>query len=294
MKREWLAAIAILLTLGRSALREVEQSAEREIRQRVGGGDFRVRIEPDGVDGLLHGRLKRLTVSASHFTLNGLPFTLEEHRPRTGWIKQFILRLHDVSLRGLRAERVYAEIPDVRYDRRLATRKRIFRLSATGVGHAEIVVLQDDLAAYIQRKYAPYVREVQVQITPSETRIRGVALFFGSAVRFFATGQLVPRDGRFLDLAEARIEIEGAELPPTAVESLRQWLNPLIDADRDLGIPDGLYVEEVLSEEGQMRARGRASIPRDIRPRPTPPEKPAHPAQSDRSDKSDLSDKSDG
>ncbi|MEN3001536.1 MAG: DUF2993 domain-containing protein [Armatimonadota bacterium] len=262
MKREWLAVLAILLTLGRGALREVEKTAAREIRQRVGGGDIRVHIEPDGVDGLMQGRLKRLTVDASHFTLDGLPFTLEEHRPKTGWIKRFVMRLHDVSLRGLRAEWVYAEIPDVRYDRRLALRKRIFRLSATGVGHAEIVVLQGDLAAYIRRKYAPHIREVQVEITPTETRVSGAALFLGSEVRFQATGQLTPREGRFLDLAEAQIEIEGAELSPAAVEMMRQWLNPLIDADRDLGLPDGLYVEEVISEQGQMRARGKAHIPR--------------------------------
>lgn len=262
MKREWLAVLAILLTLGRGAIREVEKTAAREIRQRVGGGDIRVRIEPDGVDGLIQGRLKRLTVDASHFTLDGLPFTLEEHRPKTGWIKLFIMRLHDVSLRGLRAEQVYAEIPDVRYDRRLAMRKRIFRLSNTGVGYAEIVVLQGDLAAYIRRKYAPYLREVRVEITPTETRVYGVALFLGSEVCFRATGQLVPREGRFLDLADARIEIEGAELSPAAVEMMRQWLNPLIDADRDLGISDGLYVEQVISERGQMRARGKASIPR--------------------------------
>lgn len=262
MKREWLAVLAILLTLGRGALREVEKTAAREIRQRVGGGDIRVRIEPDGVDGLMQGRLKRLTVDASHFTLDGLPFTLEEHRPKTGWIKRFVMRLHDVSLRGLRAEWVYAEIPDVRYDRRLALRKRIFRLSATGVGHAEIVVLQGDLAAYIRRKYAPHIREVQVEITPTETRVSGSARFLGSEVRFQATGQLAPREGRFLDLAEAQIEIEGAELSPAAVEMMRQWLNPLIDADRDLGLPDGLYVEEVISEQGQMRARGKAHIPR--------------------------------
>jgi hypothetical protein len=118
------------------------------------------------------------------------------------------------------------------------------------------------LAAYIRRKYAPYVREVQVEITPTETRVYGSALFLGSELRFRAIGQLTPREGRYLDLASARIELEGTELPPAAVETLRQWLNPLIDADRDLGLYDGLYVETVMSESGQMRALGKAAIPR--------------------------------
>mgnify|MGYP000363990818 FL=1 len=81
MRREWLALFAIVLTLGRGAIREVEKSAAREIRQRIGSGAFTVKLEPDGVDGLAQGRLKTLTVDARDFTLDGLPFTLEPERP---------------------------------------------------------------------------------------------------------------------------------------------------------------------------------------------------------------------
>jgi hypothetical protein len=63
VRREWLALFAIVLTLGRGAIREVEKSAAREIRQRIGDGAFTVKLEPDGVDGLAQGRLKTLTVA---------------------------------------------------------------------------------------------------------------------------------------------------------------------------------------------------------------------------------------
>ncbi len=70
MRREWLALFAIVLTLGRGAIREVEKSAAREIRQRIGDGAFTVKLEPDGVDGLAQGRLKRSlsTHATSHST----------------------------------------------------------------------------------------------------------------------------------------------------------------------------------------------------------------------------------
>jgi hypothetical protein len=173
VRREWLALFAIVLTLGRGAIREVEKSAAREIRQRIGDGAFTVKIEPDGIDGLAQGRLKTLTVDARDFTLDGLPFTLEPERPRSGRIKQFIMRMTNASLRGLRAERAIAVIPEVYYDKSLAIRKRIFRLSATGIGACEIVVNETDLAAYILRKYAPYIREVSVQITAEQTTRAG-------------------------------------------------------------------------------------------------------------------------
>jgi len=261
VRREWLALFAIILTLGRGAIREIEKNAAREIRQRIGNGTFTVRIEPDGVDGLAHGRLKTLTVLACDFTLNGLPFTLEPERPPSGRIKQFVMEMTNANLRGLRAERAIAIIPEVYYDKSLALRKRIFRLSATGIGACEIVVSETDLAAYIVRKYAPYIREVAVQITPNQTTVQGVASLFVGEVRFKAIGTLAPRDGRYLDLAEVQIEIEGANLPPESANLLRQFLNPIIDIERDLGLYDGLAIDTVISEPGKMRARGMVWIP---------------------------------
>lgn len=262
MRREWLALIAIVLTVGRGVLREVEKTAAREIRQRIGNGVIQVTIEPDGVDGLLHGRLRRLTVQARDFTLDGLPFTLEPERPQSGHIKQFVLQMENARLRGLRAEYAYAIIPDLYYDKGLAIAKRIFRLSATGIGACEIVVNERDLAAYIQTKYARSIREVAVQISPEQTVVQGTALLLGSEVRFYATGKLAPRDGRYLDLAEVSLQIEGTSLPPQTTELLRQFLNPIIDIDRDLGLYDGLAVDVVQSEMGKMRALGRAWIPK--------------------------------
>lgn len=262
MRREWLALFAIVLTLGRGVVREIEKSAAREIRERIGDGVFTVKITPDGVDGLAQGRLKTLTVQARDFTLNGLPFTLEPERPQSGRIKQFVLRMENAHLRGLRAESARAVIPEVYYDKSLALSKRIFRLSATGVGACEIVVNERDLAAYIIRKYAPYIREVAVQITPEQTTVQGVAALFVGEVRFKAVGRLTPRDGRYLDLADVQIQIEGANLPPESTELLRQFLNPIIDIERDLGLYDGLAVDSVVSEAGKMRALGRVWIPR--------------------------------
>ncbi|MCS7190759.1 MAG: LmeA family phospholipid-binding protein [Fimbriimonadales bacterium] len=275
MRREWLAVIAILLTVGRSAVREIEKTAAREIQQRIGGGEFQIKIKPD-LGGLPQGRIQTLTVYARNFTLNGLPFTLEPERPKSGVIRQFVLRMENANLRGLRAETAAASIPDVYYDRSLALSRRIFRLSATGVGACEIVVNEADLAAYIARKYAPAVRQVQVQIAPEQTTVQGVAFLLANEVRFRAVGKLAPRDGRYLDLAEVQIEIEGTNLPPESANLLRQFLNPIIDIDRDLGLYDGLAVDHVVSEPGRMKAIGRVWIPRSRESGILYPEVPNH------------------
>lgn len=260
MKREWVAVIAIVLTLGRGAVREVEKTAAREIQQRI-GGKVSVRIELDGARGLTEWKIRKLTVNAESFTLDGFPFTLETERPKSGHIRRFVMHLRDANLHGLRAESAWAEIPDIYYDRQLALRRRIFRLSATGIGPAEIVVHQAELANYIRRKYAPYIREATVEISPTRTQIEGMMVLLSGTVRFRAVGVLQPREGRYLDLASAQIEIEGTALPPETVEQLRRWLNPIIDVERDLGIYDGLQVDSVLSETERMRALGKAWIP---------------------------------
>ena len=100
-----------------------------------------------------------------------------------------------------------------------------------------------------------------MQITAEQTTVQGVAALFVGEVRFKAVGKLAPRDGRYLDLAEVHIEIEGANLPPESANLLRQFLNPIIDIERDLGLYDGLAIDAVISELGKMRALGRVWIP---------------------------------
>jgi len=262
VKREWLLALAALLAAGTLFLHQIEKSAAREIRQRIGGGDVRVVIIPDGVRGLTEGRAKKVIVHASRFSVDGLPFVLEEQYPKTGTMNEFILDLHEVQLAGLRAERVYARIPNVQFDRRTALNKKVFRLSATGVGESEIVVTEQSLAAYIERKYKPFLKEIQVRITPDKTYVSGLALVVIGEFRFRAEGQLVPRDGIYLDLTDTKITFEGQDVPPETVRTLEQWMNPIIDAVKDLKVSDGLRVHRLTTDWGRMTAYGTAQVPR--------------------------------
>lgn len=261
MKREWLAALFILLTLGRSALKEVERTAAQEVRQRLGGGEVHVQIRPDGARGLTEGRLKRVVVQASHFAIQELPFSVEPLYARSGLIEEFVLDLRDAQLSGLRAERIYASIPNVRYDRHIAMSKRVFRLSETGVGRSEIVITEESLADYIEFKYRPYVKEVTVRITPEKTVVTGRALILVGEAAFRAEGQLVPRDGIYLDLADADIQLDGETVVPETARALEQWLNPVIDAVKDLRVADALRVETLRLEPGRMIAIGTARVP---------------------------------
>lgn len=262
MKREWLLALIALLSAGSIFLHQIEKSAAREIRQRIGGGEVQVVIIPDGVRGLTEGRAKKVIVHASHFAVNGLPFVLEEQYPKTGTMGEFILDLYDVQLAGLRAERVYARIPDVKFDRRTALNKKVFRLSATGVGESEIVVSERSLAEYIEQKYQPFLKQIEVRITPEKTYVSGLALVVIGEFRFRAEGQLVPRDGIYLDLTNTQIVFEGQDVPPESVRTLEQWLNPIIDAVKDLKVSDGIRVHTLKTDWGKMTAYGTAKVPR--------------------------------
>jgi hypothetical protein len=262
MKREWLLALVALLSIGSILLNEIEKSAAREIKQRIGGGEVRVVIIPDGVRGLTEGRAQKVIVYASHFSVDGLPFVLEGQYPKTGTMIEFILDMQDVKMTGLRAERVYARIPNVKFDRRTALTKKVFRLSATGEGESEIVVTERSLAEYIEFKYKPFLKQVQVQITPDKTYVSGRALVVIGEFQFRAEGRLVVRDGIYLDLVDTKITFEGQEVPPESVRTLEQWLNPIIDAVKDLKVADGIRVHTLTTDWGKMTARGTAKVPR--------------------------------
>lgn len=261
MRRSTFATLVLLLVTARSLIKSVEQSAENEIRQRIGGGEVRVQLKPSGLFGAAEGHLKRVYVYAAHFQVNGLPFTLEENYSKSGQIDEFILDLHDATLAGLPAERVYVRVPDVRYDFRVARSKKVFRLTDTGIGEAEIVVTEQGLAEYILHKYKPHVLAVRVTITPEKTVVEGRAIVLIGEFHFRAEGQLVPREGIYLDLAQPKISVEGYEAPPETARVIAQWLNPIIDGIQDLHLSDGLRVSELKLEPGRMIARGTAKVP---------------------------------
>ncbi|MBS1714382.1 MAG: DUF2993 domain-containing protein [Armatimonadetes bacterium] len=246
-----------------------ERAAAKEIRSKLQGEAARVKVEaePDGL-GVLWGALDRATITASGFSVDELPLFVEPERSQAGRCGNLTLRLHDFKLKGLRVESLDASIPACRYDRSLALKSKTFRLSRSGTGSGTVRILQDDLSAFVEAKYAE-IKTARVQVRSGIVRVDGYGEFLIVKTDFTVIASLVPVDGERLELREATVWFDGRRADPFAAETLLKTLNPVVDFDSDLGLYGAVKVEKLELRDGVLTATGRTRIP--VRPGSRPP-----------------------
>ncbi|PMY18355.1 hypothetical protein C1X37_33915, partial [Pseudomonas sp. FW305-3-2-15-A-R2A1] len=81
------------------------------------------------------------------------PLFVEPKRSKRGWVRKLSLDLSDFTLNGLRVERLAATIPDCNFDMSLAAREKRIRVSKSGTGSGEVVVLAADLERFVLKKF---------------------------------------------------------------------------------------------------------------------------------------------
>jgi hypothetical protein len=244
--------------------RSFERAAANEIAGRLEGEAKRVsvNVRPYGLGGAW-GELELAEIRASQFSVRGLPLHTEPERSTKGKVKSLVIDLADFRLRGLRVERLRAEIPGCRYDLGLALGKRTFRLSRSGEGTGWVSLLDADLADYILRKYAE-ITEVTVRSGPGFVSIDGRGDFLVVKASFSVLGRLEPEGGRRLVLTDPMVFLDGKRTTGAVADALLQTLNPVVDFDEDLGLEGAVDVESVRHVKGGIEATARVRVP--IRP----------------------------
>ena len=134
-------------------------------------------------------------------------------------------------------------------------------LRGTGSGPATVAVDGDGLRAFIGRKFSNTLSDVTVRFVNRQVIIEGKANLLGSLNPIFTTGVLVPREGRYLDITEPQIRINGTLVTPAVTESLLKQINPVLDTDTDLGLGGYFVMERVDVGDDEIVITGRASIP---------------------------------
>ena len=254
-------AIAGLFGLGASAVRRYERTAERDVAARLTGEDKRVRLtlRYPGFLSPASGDLASATVEASRFSVRGLPFLREPGRTARGRIDRLVLDLRDFELSGLAVERLSGTVPRVRYDLGYAQRHGGIRISRCGVGEAEVVLRPEAIAAWLMRR-TPGLLGVRAVTQGDVLRVTGRIRFSAFEVPFDVSGPLAG-DGPKLLLTSPRILLGGTEATGANAEALARALNPVVDADRDLGLRGAVAIQTVAIEAGRVIARGTVTIP---------------------------------
>lgn len=246
---------------GSAAARGYERSAAGEIAGRLGGTPV-VRVKARTGLPILWGEAGTVTIEARDFTARGLPFETEPWRSRYGKLNRLRLEFRDFELSGLAVRRLSAEIPRCRFDLGLATGKRQFRLSRSGVGRGRVEVGASALAAFAMRKF-PALRSLTLSLQKGRFRAEGRA-FLLAELAFVATGELVVEGGVRLKAQGLAVEIDGRPAPALAA-GFSKAFDPLVDLDAELGLRGALHVERLKVDDDLLIADGRMIIPETVR-----------------------------
>jgi hypothetical protein len=256
------AAIAIfsLALFSGFATHRAEHAIVHDLRNTLRGGQLHADVRPHGLFGLVLGRFDTVRVTGSDLSADSVPFRILRGAGIRAHVSRLEFDLHNLTLRGTTVRRFTADFPAVSLDagRALFDERIIIRRS--GEGRASAEVSAEALAGFIVRKY-PGLRQVKVTLTGGKATVAGAATVLGTVQQIEATGRLVTREGRYIDLVEPAAILNGKPAAPAFAANLARQVNPVVDFDNDLGLGDIFYAETVEIGEGAAVVTGRAFVP---------------------------------
>jgi hypothetical protein len=252
-----LLAFGLMFGLGGTEVRRFENAAAREIGSKLEGPDKRVEVRTK-ING--PADLERAIIRASNFSTNGLPLFTEPESSKRGRLRNLRLELRDFVLSGLRVASLEADIPECRFDWQRAVSKKLIRLSQSGVGTGRVRLLEDDLEAWILRKFRE-IKRIDVRLDRNRVWVKGFGEFVVIQTEFEVIAKLIPVDGTKLMLAEAKVFFDGLIADEAVRDLVLNTLNPVVDLDKDLGLHGAVQVEEISMQNGVLEAWGKTKIP---------------------------------
>ncbi len=257
----FLAGLGLLFGLGSAETRHFEDLAARDIRSKLQGDHARVEVRTRAVGAdAVSGHLKRVSISASDFSTEGLPLFTEPQLSRSGRIDELVISLSHFTLGKLAIESLDSSIPNCRYDFGLAAGKGKIRLSESGAGSGSVVVTAPALEAFILHKYKE-IKTVQVEIAGGKVHVSGYGEFLIISTHFDVVASLSAPNGTQLLLTNAAITFDGKPADELSRKALLDTLNPVVDLNKDLKLYDAIHVSDITLERGLLRASGPTRIP---------------------------------
>jgi hypothetical protein len=264
------AAIALfsLFVLSGLVNHRVNRAAEIDLRRALRGGEVHASIRPEGLFGLLIGQSSSTLIRARGFHTSSLPFTIQRGAGLRANVRRLEIKLQDFTLRDAPVKRFTASLPKVSIDIGSALFRERIVIRTAGEGTAVATVDSDGMQRFIQKKY-PDFQNVQVALAPGFASVTADVPFLGAVSRVQMCGKLIHREGRYLELSEPVMLLNGREVSAELAQNRARAINPVLDIDRDLGLAGFLYITEVEVGQGILTIRGRATVPADPQKRAT-------------------------
>ncbi len=251
----------LLFGVGSSEVRRFENAAAKDISGRLTGvgRQVKVRTKMDPLQAI-GGHLKSACITASDFATDGLPFFTQPEGSRRGRLDELKIELTDFELTGLRVKRLTARIPDCRFDFGLAQKKGQIRLTKSGLGLGSVEVAETALEAFVLKRF-PAIQKMSIQLANGMATIEGEGRFVSFQASIKIIGKLTSFDGNSINLSSAEVLIGGRAANSAAAKAVLDFLNPVLNLDKDLKLFGALRVSEIELADGTLKASGVATIP---------------------------------
>lgn len=250
--------MAVLFGVRDAGIQSFERRAARAVAERLEGPDKKVAV--DVKTGLEWGRVDRARITASQFSLDGLPLFTEPDRSQFGKLDLLELRLSDFRLRGLQVQELSADIRGSRFDLGAATGPGQLILSKSGAGRGQVSVRQEDLAAWIPSKVRE-IKQCSVALAEGQATVAGDGEFLIVKTPFRVQASLEVREGSQVWLTRAKIWFRDEAVEGPAAEAVLKVMNPIIDLNKDLGLAGAIQVDTLDLSSGMLTAAGEVRIP---------------------------------
>ena len=262
LKFAFLSAAALALAGGallRSSWSRIERAAEADIRQILGGKAVGVHAEPDGLVGSAMGRVESVKISASGFTVDGMPLFCDPELSQKGRMKRLQISLREFVIRDLPVQELTCDIPNNRFALGMLLDGKV-RLSKSGEGVGAVTISQSGLADYVKRRFG-LIESIEIKLDKYKLFAKGTASMGILKRDFEIICDLVIAEKRRLEIANPIVFINGARVRDGSDASLLRALNPVLDLDRDLGLSGAFDMERIRVKDGLAVINGRARIP---------------------------------
>ena len=251
-----------LIVIHGSLERRVHHDAARQINEAFDGtGKIETRVTTSGMFGILSNRIYAVDVFGEGMATSRLPFTVI---PRSGWkgnIRHLRLHLRRFQLNGVAVDRFEADIPNVSYDLGHALYKDRLVMRSAGHGPAVVTIGPESLRKFVLKKYSGVLDDVAVSFPDKQVSISGSLLLFARPTPFSAIGRLRISNGRYIELVEPVVQLNGRPMLPGMMQLTLSRINPVLDVDVDLGLRGYFRMESVRFGDNEIEVSGEAGIP---------------------------------
>ena len=241
-----------------------EREAAAGIRSGLKGEHRQVSVQAHlGIEALF-GTVRSLTISASHFDTDSLPFHTEPNRSQRGFLRHLHLNLTNFSLAGLQVDRLDAVVSRCRFDLALALAHHKFRLTRSGTGPADVVIRDASFEPFIAQKF-PSVHSVSVRMQAGVAHISGLAQIGFLTAPFKIDSRLGTRNENQLVFIDPQVSLGIGKPDPKLAQILVHLFDPIVDLDKDLHMEHAVTVDSVEITDGFLIGHGKVTIP-DLKP----------------------------